>query len=46
MIARRILQGIMKIKYKNNPSRMRAWQSASHIERDNKDEGDETPQTA
>ncbi len=43
MIARNILKGIMKIKYKNNPARMRAWQSASHLERDNKDEGDEIP---
>jgi hypothetical protein len=46
MISRRILQGMMKIKYKNNPARMRAWQSASHLERDNKDEGEEPPQTA
>jgi hypothetical protein len=38
MISRRILQGMMKIKYKNNPARMRAWQSASHLERDNTDE--------
>lgn len=46
MIARRILQGMMKLKYKNNPARMRAWQSASHLDRDNRNEGDETPQTA
>ena len=38
MIARRILDGIMKIKLKNNPSRKRAWDSASHIERDEKPE--------
>lgn len=38
MIARRILLGLMKLKYKTNPVRMRAWLSASHLERDNKDE--------
>ena len=41
-VARRILQDLMKLKYKTNPARMRAWQSASHIERDNRDEK-ETP---
>lgn len=40
-VARRILKSIMKLKLKNNPSRMRAWLSASHIERDNKDDNDE-----
>jgi hypothetical protein len=45
MIARRILQSIMKLKYKNNPARMRAWESASHIERDNK-EKEKTPHPA
>ncbi len=34
MIARRILMGVMKIKYKNNPAKYRAWLTASHIERD------------
>lgn len=43
MIARRILQGIMKLKYKNNPARKRAWESAIHIDRDNKEDADETP---
>jgi hypothetical protein len=38
MISRRILQGLMKLKYKTNPTRMRAWASASHLERDNKDD--------
>jgi len=46
MIARRVLQSIMKLKYKNNPSRMRGWESASHIERDNKDDKAETPPPA
>ena len=43
MIARTILKGILKVKYKTNPSRMRAWQSASHLERDNKDDDSEPP---
>lgn len=45
MVARRILQEIMKLKYKHNPARKRAWDSASHIDRDNKDKDDETPPT-
>ena len=40
MVARNILNGVMKIKYKTNSARMRAWQSATHIDRDNKDDGD------
>lgn len=48
MIARNILNGLMKIKYKTNSARMRAWQSATHIDRDNPkddddDDGSETP---
>lgn len=43
MIARRILQALMKLRYKTNPSRMRAWLSASHLERDNKDAEETTP---
>lgn len=47
MIARTILKGIMKVKYKNDPSKKRAWESASHLERDSQkieDEDDkETP---
>jgi ABC-type uncharacterized transport system auxiliary subunit len=46
MIARNILKGILKVKYKNNPARMRAWASASHLERSNKDEKVEMPQPA
>lgn len=34
MIARRILMGVMKIKYKNDPAKYQAWLSASHIEKD------------
>lgn len=44
MISRNILKGIMKIKLKNNPARLRAWLSACHLERDNKDAP--TPPTA
>lgn len=43
MIARNILKGVLKIKYKTNAARMRAWESASHIERDIKTDDDETP---
>jgi hypothetical protein len=48
MIARNIMKGILKIKYKNNPARMRAWLSASHLERDNNTQGesDAPPPTA
>ena len=46
MVARRILQALMKLKYKTNPSRMRAWLSASHLERDQKDEEETPPPTA
>ena len=34
MIAWRILRGVMKVKYKNNPAKYRAWLSASNIEKD------------
>jgi hypothetical protein len=44
MIAWRILRGVMKVKYKNNPAKYQAWLSASNIEKDSKkvkdDEGD------
>ena len=43
-IARNILKGILKIKYKNNSARMQAWLSASRLERPNRDEKDETTQ--
>jgi hypothetical protein len=33
MIARRILDGVVRLKYKNNPGRLAAWTSASHIEK-------------
>jgi len=42
MVARNILNGLMKIKYKTNSARMRAWQSAAHIDRDNKDDDDDS----
>jgi hypothetical protein len=45
MIARSILNGLMKIKYKTNAARMRAWQSASHIDRDNKNDDDDDSET-
>ncbi|MGC2236977.1 MAG: hypothetical protein WA584_12500 [Pyrinomonadaceae bacterium] len=32
MIARRILDGVIRRKYKNNVGKLRAWTSASHIE--------------
>lgn len=43
MIGRRILMGVMKVKYKNNPAKWRSWLSASHIDKDsaNDDEGGE-----
>jgi hypothetical protein len=41
MIGRRILMGVMKAKYKNNPAKWRAWLSASHIDKssDRDDDG-------
>lgn len=33
MIARRILDGIVRNVYKNDPSKLAAWSSASHIEK-------------
>lgn len=41
MVARNILNGLMKIKYKTNSARMRAWQSATHIDRDNQKDDDD-----
>lgn len=46
MIARNILNGLMKIRYKTNSARMRAWLSATHIDRDNKNEDDGGETTA
>jgi hypothetical protein len=43
MVARRILQALMKLKYKTNPARMRAWLSASHLERDKGEEEEDAP---
>lgn len=40
MIARKILNGLMKIKYKTDSARMRAWQTAAHIDRDKNDDDD------
>jgi hypothetical protein len=34
MIAWRILRGVIKVKYKNNPAKYQAWLSASRIEKD------------
>ncbi|MCD9187681.1 MAG: hypothetical protein LUM44_14775 [Pyrinomonadaceae bacterium] len=36
MIARNILNGVVKQKYKNNVGKLNAWKSASHIERTGK----------
>ena len=33
MIAHRIVVAVMKIKYANNPGKLAAWLSASHIEK-------------
>lgn len=33
MIARRILEGVVKNRYRNNVGKLAAWLSASHIER-------------
>jgi hypothetical protein len=38
MIAWRILRGVMKVKYKNNPAKYQAWLSASRIEKDSPDD--------
>lgn len=40
MIAWRILRGVMKVKYKNNPAKYQAWLSASNIEKDSPKKGD------
>jgi len=46
MIARRILLGIVKNKYKNDVGKLAAWLSASHIEKAPKKKGgNETPPT-
>lgn len=42
-LARRILKDLMKLKYKNNPARMAAWNSASHLERTDKKVESPTP---
>lgn len=36
MVARRILEGVVKNKYRNNVGKLAAWLSASHIERNPK----------
>ena len=45
MIARNILDGLVKQKYKNNPGKLAAWKRASHIERYNPNDDDEEPPT-
>jgi hypothetical protein len=41
MIARRILDGVVRQKYKNNVGKLRAWTSASHIEQKSSSDDDE-----
>jgi len=43
MIARNILLGVVKQKYKNNIGKLNAWKSASHIERTEKKDEPTTP---
>jgi hypothetical protein len=43
MISRRILMGVMKVKYKNSPAKWQAWLSASHIEKDAPKDDDDEP---
>lgn len=45
MIARNILNGVVKQKYKNNVGKLNAWKSASHIERTGKKDDEEPPTT-
>lgn len=42
-VARRILKDLMKLKYRDNAPRMRAWESASHLERTGKKDKPPTP---
>lgn len=46
MVARRILNGVLKVRYKNNPAKWRAWLAASHIDKTStggEDAGEDTP---
>jgi hypothetical protein len=43
MIARKILDGVVKIKYKNNVGKLRAWTSASHIEQKSSNSDENNP---
>lgn len=43
MIAKRILDGVVKNKYRNNVGKLAAWLSASHLERAPKGDGADTP---
>jgi hypothetical protein len=45
MIIRRILDGIIKNKYRDNPGKLAAWATASHIERPAKKKVPPTPAT-
>lgn len=45
MIARTILKGIFKVKYKTESARMRAWETASHLDRDDKNDDDDDSKT-
>jgi hypothetical protein len=38
MIARSVLKGVLKVKFKNDTGKLRAWLNASHLERDNPDD--------
>jgi hypothetical protein len=44
MIARRILDGVVRLKYKNNSGKLAAWTSASHIEKAPEKKKDEPTQ--
>jgi hypothetical protein len=43
MIHEGILDGIVKIKYANDPSKLAAWISASHVEKAPKQKDPPTP---
>lgn len=43
MVARRILDGVVRNVYKNDPGKLAAWTSASHIEKPAKKTETPTP---
>lgn len=45
MIARRILDGVVRLKYKNDSGKLAAWLSASHIEKAPERKKDDEPPT-